>query len=179
MGYLSRRLSDESGVDAGTSVIWLGSHAGTHIDAPAHLIADGTTIDAMPVDAMIGPARVVELAGCGECALIDACDVERAGPEPGERLLLKTAGRPVKLTTGAATHLVRGGVRALGMEAHLLLDKATRAAQRHLFDGDVWIIEELDLAAATPGQYDLVCLPLKASGADAAPARALLRRRSS
>lgn len=165
----------------------LGSHTGTHMDAPRHLFPDGATLDALPLDVVIGPARVVAVEGDRVTAVaLDAHDLR-----PGERVLLRTrnSDRPwwrppfderfVALTPDAARHVAERGVRLLGVD-HLSVSgfhDDGAAVHGPLLAGGVWILEGLDLTRVAPGAYDLVALPLAIAGADGAPTRAALRAR--
>jgi arylformamidase len=141
------------------SRISMSAHTGTHVDAPAHYFEGGATLDELPLDALIGPARVVELASVGD-------------PEPGGRLLLKTGLDPMR---GIDADLARRctGLRCLGIDTLTVGDEQVH---KTLLGSGVWIVEGLRLEHVEPGEYDMVCLPLKIAGADGAPARAALRR---
>jgi arylformamidase len=143
--------------EANVTAVSMSLHTGTHVDAPLHYLAGGVSIDCMPLDATIGPARV-----------LDRLESHRAGA--GERLLLKTP----PLSPDAARVLADAGVRAVGIEGLTIGGAETH---RILLGAGVWVIEGLDLSAVEAGEYDLVCLPLKVTGAEGAPARAALRRR--
>lgn len=185
------RLLKQAGVDgepAQVSVITLGSHCGTHIDAPVHFIPGGAGIDALPLDALVGPCRVVSLdpAAHGRAHIAPA-DLGPAA-RGAERLLLKTSGGAfwsdpqfrrdfVALTGEAAAWLVEQGVRLVGID-YLSVDPYDAdpyVAHLTLLGAGVVILEGLDLRAVPPGVYDLCALPLKLAGADGAPARVVLR----
>jgi arylformamidase len=168
---------------ARVSRLVLSSHTGTHIDAPAHYLADGATLDELPLDALIGPARVIQVDG----DTVTAADV--AGARAGERLLIRTrnSARPpsdqfdegfVALGLDAAEHLAALPVRCVGVDYLSVggFHDDGPAIHRALLARGVWIVEGLMLAGVTPGDYELVCLPLRLAGGDGAPARALLRR---
>lgn len=164
----------------------VGAHLGTHVDAPRHYLATGATIDAMPPAAMVGPARVVALPGCGPLTAADLVDLE---PDPGSRLLLKTANADlpttgsfhrefVGLTLDAARHLAGRNLLTLGLDylSVAAWGEDQAAIHRLFFEAGTWLIEGLDLGRVSPGRYDLFCLPLLLPGVEAAPARVLLRR---
>lgn len=138
----------------------MSAHTGTHIDAPLHYLAAGASVDQIPLDAVIGPACVAALDGAAEFS-------------PGERVLFKTGGTAA-VDQDMARRLAWSGVRTVGIEGLTIGDDEVH---RVLLAAGIWIIEGLNLAAVEPGEYDLVCLPLKIVGADGAPARALLRKR--
>ena len=138
--------------EARVSAISMSVHAGTHVDAPLHYLADGAAVDAIPLQATVGTARVSER-------------VEATA----ERMLLRI-GR--ELTEDEARLLT--GCLCVGIDGPSVGD---RDVHRILLGSGVWIVEWLDLRLVEPGDYDFVCLPLKIAGADGAPARAILRRR--
>lgn len=162
----------------------MSAHAGTHVDAPRHFLRDGAGIEAMPLEAMAGPARVVEANG----EAVGEEDVPE-DLEPGARVLFKTrnSGRDlyggtfhedyVFLTRTAAEKLVRAGAALVGIDGPSVsgFHEDPAATHRVLLGAGVWIVEGLRLAEAAPGEYELVCLPLRIPGADGAPARAMIR----
>lgn len=168
------------------SKVSLSSHAGTHIDPPAHFLPGGATVDALPLDLLLGPAWVAHLPGDGAitAAALDAAAI----PRGVTRLLLRTANseRPVEsfdpafigLAPDAAAWLVQRGVRLVGIDGPSIepFDADDAAAHRTLLAAETVIVEGLWLAGVAPGPYDLCCLPLRIAGGDGAPARAVLRR---
>ncbi len=164
----------------------MGAHTGTHMDAPRHFIADGITMEQLPLDAVIGPARVVEVRD----PEIRQAHLEPLGLAAGERILFKTRNSEwlwdtdefqeefVAVMPDAAAYLVERGVQTVGVDCLSVApfsDSVT--THRILLGAGVWVIEGLNLRHVTPGDYDLVCLPLKMVGSDGAPARAVIRRR--
>ena len=182
-----KRVQDLDNGDSHTlSQISMGSHTGTHMDAPLHFVKKGTSIDRMPLGTVIGRARVIEIQ-----------DTESIKPQElfghiihrGERILFKTQNSArvwqtdkfiedfVFLSNQAARFLVQRGVRVIGID-YLSVGGFKRAGgevHRTLLQAGVWLIEGLDLSSVSPGRYDLICLPLKLDQADGAPARAILR----
>jgi arylformamidase len=181
------RVSDVARGDLATvSRLDLGSHTGTHVDAPLHVLPGGPPADRLPPDALVGTAVVADARDApGD---IDAAALAALGlPEGTERLLLRTRNGDlwdrgaftrdyVGVTEDAARELVRMGVRLVGID-YLSIAPAADPIPTHrvLLEAGVVIVEGLDLRAAAPGAYDLVCLPLRLEGGDGAPARALLR----
>jgi arylformamidase len=175
------------GDDMNLSAISLGSHSGTHIDAPLHFIPAGKSVPEMPFDAMIGPARVLEIV-----------DPESIKPEElapldirsGERILFKTRNSErcwktdsfvedfVYISLGAAHFLAEKGVRAVGIDYLSVGAYGKNGGETHviLLQSGAWIIESLDLSGVEPGEYELICLPLKVLNSEGAPARAVLRK---
>lgn len=167
----------------------LSAHTGTHLDAPRHFIADGPTIDELALDALVGPALVVETdAPCD----LTADDLDRLDiPLDIQRLLLKTRNsrrweQPmtpvfapdfIALKPSAAEWLIRRGVRLVGVDYLSVeaLDAAPDSpVHTSLLRAGVLILEGLNLSGVTPGTYNLIALPMKLVGADGAPTRAVL-----
>ena len=178
------------GDSSNVSELRLGSHTGTHVDPPFHFLDDGIGVDALPVDVLYGPATVADLGGVEGTVGADA--LEALGlPSSIERLLLRTSNselwsRPavsfpdayVALDPSGAQWVVDRGIRLVGID---FLSIETRGSKDHpvhrtLLAAGVVILEGLDLSAAPPGEYELLCLPLKVLGGDGAPARAVLIR---
>ena len=180
-----KRLS--AGQDADVSELRMATHVGTHVDPPCHTIIGGGTSESIDLDALVGPAFVVDLrAAEGE---ISAEELAAVVPEKTERLLLKTRNstlwdvpdRPfppsyVALSKEAAEWLARSRVRLVGIDFLSIEAPGVpgRPVHRALLAAGVTILEGIDLRGAEPGAYYLVCLPLRLLGADGAPARAVL-----
>jgi arylformamidase len=164
------RLSEADGVDRfALSRLTLGTHAGTHVDPPAHFFPGAATVDRLPLDLLIGPALLVDVAR-GRPVTTDDLTVV---PPRTRRLLLRTGDQP--LTEGAARWLVSRGVRLVGVDA-LSVDPpdAPGPVHRILLEAGMIIVEHLLLAGVEPGRYRLICLPLRLMGGDGAPCRAVL-----
>jgi arylformamidase len=170
------RLGEAGGAGSfALSRLSLGSHSGTHVDPPAHVIAGGATIDAIPLDACIGPVFVLDLTQ--ESELIAAEALNRV-PDNTARILLHTGGPRiggVALSPEAAHAIVDRRVRLVGIDTLSVAPAASpREVHRILLAAGVVILEGLDLTAVPDGPATLLCLPLKISGGDGAPARAVL-----
>jgi arylformamidase len=184
---IERQSSLEDGEDYNVSLVSMGLHTGTHIDAPYHVIRKGRTIDQMPIEAMVGPARVIEISN-PESVKLD--ELKRHRIRAGERILLKTqnSGRCWKTThfvedfvyisQDAARYLSARQVQTVGIDYLSVggFKKDGIETHRILLQAGIWLIEGLDLSAVSPGRYQLVCLPLKVFRGEAAPARAILRK---
>ena len=180
------RLEIARGDTANVSLLSMGSHTGTHVDAPAHFIEGGATVEALPLDSLIGPALVAEV-GCER--LIGRRDLEPLPLGSQSRLLLKTRNSAlwaagdfsrdfVALDLEGARHLTERGLRLIGID-YLSIEafhSPGHPVHRHLLGAGVVILEGLDLSRVAPGVYELVCLPLPVRGIDGAPCRAVLRR---
>jgi arylformamidase len=162
-------------------------HSGTHVDAPIHFLENGSSVEQLPLDALVGPAEVIEVQNAD---LITPEILERAGlPTETTRLLVKTpnsdlwtdsshAFNPdfVALNSQAARWIVNRGIRLVGVDylsVQRFGDKDC-ATHRVLLEAGVVIVEGLDMRKVTPGPYQLICLPIKLSGSDGAPARTIL-----
>lgn len=178
------------------STLIMSAHAGTHLDAPAHYIAGGKTLDQYPLERFILPAHVVSVGDesvedDGSISLNALKDVDI---RPGEALLFKThnslrglpkerafAEKFVYLSVEAAQLCLDLGASLVGID-YLSVDRYgdDNAPVHHLLlKEDVLILEGIDLDAVAPGEYFLFCLPLRIQGTEAAPARAVLARWSS
>jgi len=179
-----KRISQ--GASSNVSRLVLGTHTGTHLDAPKHFFDDGAGVDQLPLNLLLGRARVVEITRRGG---IGAQDLEAAGLREDIRVLLKTSNSALwnapgfhddytHLTEPGARYLVDQGVKVVGID-YLSVEqfkKAGAPAHRALLSHGVVIIEGLNLADAEPGMYEMYCLPLRIAGADGAPARVVLKR---
>lgn len=140
----------------------LGTHCGTHVDAPAHLIAGGLTIDALPLSLWVGPAL-----------LADRGDVDTAALVGVERLLL--AGVADGLSAGETELVAAAGVRLVGIDGPSVdpVSSADFPAHRRLLAEGIALVEFLRLEGVPRGRGVLWCLPLAVEGGDGAPCRVL------
>ena len=183
---IQRAMAIDRGDLCNVSKMSLGVHTGTHMDAPIHWIPGGAGIDAMPLDATMGPARVIAIQ---DSVSIKPEELRPHDIQRGERVLFKTRNSERCWTTDAfvedfvfisheaAHYLVESGIRTVGVD-YLSVGGYTMdgpETHRALLEAGIWIIEGLNLSPVTPGAYELICLPLRIAGADGAPARALLR----
>lgn len=173
------------GDSATVSVLSLGSHTGTHVDAPCHFLDGAPAIDSLSPDALVGPAYVAEFSGDNH---ITAADLEAmAVPPDCRRVLFKTRnGRFwdneefhtdfIALAPDAARALAERGVGLVGID-YLSIEKfraSPHEVHETLLANGMVILEGLDLRRVEPGEYLLVCAPLNVVGAEGAPARAFL-----
>jgi arylformamidase len=174
----------EAGAGSNTSLIKMGTHAGTHVDAPRHCQDNGQTVDALPLDILIGKARVIDLA-VGE--QIERADLEARDLRDDIRVLLRThpsghgrgEGDGPHLSVEAARYLAQAGIKLVGIDAWSVDAKgsADLPAHRALLSAGVILVEGLNLQEAEEGEYEMFCLPLCIAGGDGAPARVVLRKR--
>lgn len=169
--------------------ISMSAHTGTHMDAPLHFVAGGRSIDTMPIDATVGPARVIAI---DHEQYIGREEMERHDLKRDERVLFKTRNSKlwprsyelflpkfVAISASGARCLVERGVRTVGVDYLSVGAFEGDGIETHqiLLGAGLWLIEGLNLSHISSGEYDLVCLPLKIQGGDGAPARAVLRAR--
>lgn len=190
-----------AGSSVNTGVLSTSTHTGTHVDAPWHYHDAGARLHETPLEVYIGEALLLDVSahvggrgGAGELGpelLPDLPSPE--SPSPGSpssgslppRLLLYT-GQPAHwasfpqtfatLSPALVREAARRGVRLIGVDTPSVdpLDSKDLAAHHACHQGGVHILEGLNLSAAPPGRYTLVCLPLPLWDADGAPARAAL-----
>ena len=179
------RIAD--GHTSNHSRLAMGTHCGTHVDAPLHFFDGRPGVDQLPLDLLVGRARVIDLphrGGITEKHLADA------GLREDIRVLLRTPNSALwnahdgfhtdytYVTEDAAKFLVAQGVKLVGVD-YLSVEqykKPGAPAHRALLGNDVIIIEGLNLSEAEAGQYEMYCLPLKLANGDGAPARVVLKR---
>jgi arylformamidase len=181
-----RFASIAAGDGANVTRIAMSAHTGTHVDAPLHFIDSGGGVGNLALDAMIGPAVVLDV---GDRAIVDSGFVEGADLGTGERVLLRTRNSRrrwwreafredyVCLGEEAAAALAERGVRLVGVDGPSVGAPGEVGDRVHeiLLGAGVCLVEGLDLSAVAAGRYELICLPLPLVTADGAPARALLR----
>jgi arylformamidase len=182
-----RRVLDMSRGDiCNVSELSMGSHTGTHVDAPVHFVSQGKGIDEISLDATIGPARIIEISDKERITRDELVDYEI---RKGERVLFKTTNSSVAksdkfvedfvyITRQAAAHLASLRVLTVGVDYLSVGGFKADAVETHraLLEAGVCIIEGLDLSKVGAGIYELVCLPIKIVQGDGAPARAVLRK---
>jgi arylformamidase len=181
--HLERALSIPDGATANVSRLDFGVHSGTHVDAPVHFIEGAPGAEALPLDALVGAAHVVDATDAQRTLDEDALR-GLALPEGAERLIFKTGNSRlwehneftpefVRLNGDGARYLVGRGVRLIGID---YLSVGDEEAHVELLRAGVVPLEGLDLRGVEPGEYRLVCLPLPVVHSDGAPARAVLIR---
>ena len=165
------------------SELTIGSHCGTHIDAPLHMIPDGPAIESMPLDCFIGPCRVLTLPAH---VITEKMLIERDVRE-GERILLRTdpsgvhpakggSFNPAVLSLRAAQHLAAVKVKLVGIDSPTVenMEICDGEVHRILLGAGVAILEGLCLKDACDEHYFLSALPLSLAGENGAPCRAVL-----
>ena len=179
-------------VDKGDKVtmsrIEMSSHDGTHLDSPRHFIPGGPTIDTMSLETTVGPCRVIEIK---DEKSVTVKELEPYNIKAGERILFKTRNSPVvwskrqwdgkfvTLSLEAARYLAGKNIRLVGID-YISLASADPPenigwVHEEFLKKGIYILEALNLAGVKPGDYDLVCLPLRIEKGDAGPCRAAIR----
>jgi arylformamidase len=177
-----------AGDSANVSKLSFGAHTGTHVDAPNHFVEGTRRVDQLDLNKLIGPCRVVRVPDD-----IQTIEPENIGDVEGfERVIFKTKNSGfwndsefhsdfAHLSPAAAETLVANGVKLVGID-YLSIEKfhsGDHAVHKTLLSKEIVILEGLDLRIIEPGDYELICLPLKYVGGegDGAPARAVLIQR--
>lgn len=184
---LRRRRDMVCGDSCNDSDLSCNLHTGTHVDAPLHFLADGADVTALALDTLIGPVVVAALP---KVNAITADDLEALDlPIDTQRLLLRTRNSEgwrrgerefrrdfVALTADAAHWVAERGIQLIGVD-YLSVQRFHDGPETHiaLLQAGVVILEGLNLAQVAPGDYELICLPLKLAGAEGAPARVILK----
>lgn len=166
------------------SLITFGSHSGTHIDAPAHFLKDGKSLEEINPLQCVGPATVIDMTHIERC--ITAEDLNVISLEPRKIVLFKTKNSELRVDerfdhdfiyvdATAAQWLVEHRVQAVGVD-YLGIERAQSEHETHhiLLEHKIAIVEGLRLAHVPAGEYFMWCLPLNIPGIDAVPARAVL-----
>lgn len=173
-------LSIEKGDVCNLTHLELGSHNGTHMDAPRHFYKNGRAIDELELSKCVGPCTVLEHHG-----LLTEREIESIAAFSQKRLLIKG---DIIITAGAAKALVKYGFLFIGVEGLTVgapqpevtvesdLSTDPPIIHRILLDpsAEIVIAENLNLTQTPVGEYLLVCVPLKIEGLDGAPCRPIL-----
>lgn len=177
----------EAGDKSNSSQLQMSVHFGTHVDAPYHFVPEGASIEKVPLDVLCGEAWVVEAKAVS--GLIGLDDLESI-PSGAKRVLFKTRNSEwwanpshefrrdfVAVGPDAAEALVARGVELVGVDYLSVQRFKVYEDRTHeiLLKEGIAIIEGLNLQPISQGGYELICLPLRLRGSDAAPARVILR----
>jgi arylformamidase len=174
-----------------TRKLVLGTHIGTHADAPRHFIPNGRTIDEVPLDVLIGPATIADFTGCPPLHQIDTAQLkQKLGDKVPQRLILRTGwsahfgnmkfyNEYPFLSEDAAQWLAERGVRLIAMDtpspdnpAHSRGTPKDSPNHKVLLGAGVILVEYLtNLNAITALEVELIVMPLKLKGCDGSPVR--------
>lgn len=183
---ISRVNKMEDGAVCNLTHLSMSAHTGTHMDAPRHFVADGMTMEQMPLEPVIGRCKVIEFDVEDQ---ITAEDLKKVKLTQGQRVLFKTRNSSrswtmtefdkdfVSIRADAAQYLVDQKVATVGVDYLSIGGFEKDGVETHqiMLGAGIWVIEGLNLAETKPGYYDMICLPLKIEGADGAPCRVVLR----
>jgi arylformamidase len=183
------------------SSLSFGSHTGTHVDAPSHVLSNGLPVDKLELESLMGMALILDFSSLE--GAITANILEKAFHNTGVSenisiLLLRTEDSSRKqkgsegisyqneesgkeefasyLDESAAAWIVEKRFKTIGIDSFSVdsFHSETLPAHHILLSGNVNIVECLELSSVEVGVYFFLCLPLKIEGCDGAPARALL-----
>jgi arylformamidase len=168
----------------------LGAHSGTHVDAPMHFIRDGASLDHVPLDRFIGPVRVIDTA---DATVIDAAELNKHHWRGAKRVFFRTRNSRngwmtdpnfhndfTYVAPDAAQILADAAIELVGID-YISIEKFGAEPKTHwiLLGNNIPIVEGLDLRDVAVGDYDLILLPMRVVGHEAAPVRAILKRHGS
>jgi arylformamidase len=184
---VSQTFTIGPGCPVNVGSIAMSTHCGAHADAPLHYDARGASIDKLELGDFIGPARVIDARGAGPLCQFEEIASALDGAPP--RLLFRLMERPDPmlwptgfraLAAEAIEQMAARGTRLIGVDVPSVDPETSKDLPSHMACNrhDIRIVENLMLADVAPGDYELIALPLKLQGLDAAPLRAVLRRPS-
>src|SRR3989344_6822561 len=166
------------------SKITMGSHTGTHVDAPSHAVSSAVSLDQIPLETFVGPCRVLDCTG--SIGAVKVAELQKFAVKKGERILVKTANSLKGFSTfrddyiyldgDSADYLAHLGITLFGIDYFSVKQRGSKDQRPHtsLLSKSIPIIEGLDLSQVPAGDYTLFCLPLKFTGIEGAPARVVL-----
>ncbi len=173
------------GCPVNVSRVSFSVHCGSHADAPLHYDAGGAAAGAMPLAPVLGPCRVIDARGAGPLCLPGEIEAALSGAPPRILLQLGEARDPHLWPSGfraldpaVIALLARNGVMLVGIDTPSVDPETSKALPAHQAcrAANMRILENLVLAHVTPGDYELIALPLRFNNLDASPVRAVLRR---
>lgn len=167
-----------------STTVTMGTHTGTHIDAPRHVSNSGATVDELPLECLIGPCRVLDFSTSKE--KISLADLQRYQFQAGDKILCKTNNSDrgwdtfydnyIYLDGDAAEYLATIPVSLVGIDYLSIKQRGSLDHRPHtaLLNNNILILESINLRNIPEGDYFLLALPLKLSGLDGSPARVVL-----
>jgi len=186
--WITHIMRLENGDSSNVSRLDINLHTGTHVDAPRHFLQNGKTVEHLPLDVLVGPSYVAHLPDATDVTPRNLTDLNL--PSGIKRLLLRTRNSELwaagtiefredfaALTHEAAQWIVDKGIKLIGVD-YLSVQRSSDDSRTHqiLLGADTVVLEGLNLSNVKAGFYELICLPLRIVGAEAAPARAILRQ---
>ncbi|MEI6715100.1 MAG: cyclase family protein [Verrucomicrobiota bacterium] len=184
--FISMHAGLAKGDVCNVSALQMSSHCGTHMDSPAHFLPNGATMDDLPWEAVVGPARLVEIQ---DPESIKVEELKGLNLQAGERILFKTQNSQrswslpgfdrdfVYISKEGARYLADTGIQTVGIDYLSVGGFFHDGIETHhaLLGAKIWVIEGLCFADVTPGSYELICLPIRFQKGDGAPARCIIR----
>ncbi len=185
--WLERAKKIEEGEEDNLSQLKMGVHTGTHLDAPYHFVNEGKKIDEIPLDIFIGACQVVQVGD--EVGLITAKEIAKAGIDRSiPRIIFKTRNSTewlnpnpvfnkdfVGVSTDGAAALVEMGMKLVGLDYLSVAPFDSGKPVHDVFlQAGLVLLEGADLSRIQPGNYQLICLPLKLGATEGSPTRAIL-----
>jgi len=170
-------MKQEWGDPAELTRYTLGSHTGTHLDLPSHIIECGKQLKDFSLDLLLGDALVIDLSG-GR-GLINADEIRPHLLSGARRILIRSENNHRSLSLDGAKLLVEAGIILVGIDSLSIeqFESKKLEVHRYLLEHDLIILEGLDLRSVPPDKYEMICLPLKIQNAGGAPARVILRQK--
>ena len=166
---VQRLKSLENLDECNLTAVSMTTHAGTHIDAPLHFCEDGQSIDMLRLNTFYGKCTVLAVEG-----ILTGADMDRLLPYCKRRILFRGNGKTF-LSTSAAQVLADSKVVLVGTDADSIAPPFDEIRpHRELARAGIAVLENLNLSAIRPGDYDLCAFPVKLAGLEAAPCRAIL-----
>ena len=175
------------GASSNLSRIAFGSHTGTHVDAPRHFFEAGSTVDRLPLNALVGPARVLRMPD--DVMSVTEAHLRAHDLMGVERLLIRTRNSAFVtdrefhpdftfVAPDAAEFIASLGIKLVGVDYYSVeqFHSGHHRTHRALLERGIVIVEGLDLSDIDAGEYAFCCLPLRLEGLDGAPARAILMK---
>lgn len=167
----------------GCNFTWLdfGAHAGTHVDAPFYLFSDKWTADQIPFERLIGKCQVVDLTEVEDMIEVKHLEKHKLTQK---MVLLKTKNsfdsmkkynpKHVAMTPEAAEYLIKKGITTVGYDYQSFERDGENVLHRIFLEKSITLIDNLRLKNTKGKEYYLICLPVKVTGIDGAPSRAIL-----
>lgn len=181
--FQTRRVNSfKQGDMCEVSEITMGTHCGTHVDAPLHMLPDGEPLESIPLDCFIGKCRVLTVP----YPIISEKTLEELQVKPGERILLRTDPNgkynrhgkfnPAVLSMRAAQYLAQLPVKLVGIDAPTVenMELCDGEVHRTLLKAGIPLLEGLRLEEVEGENYTLSALPIRLNGENGAPCRAVL-----
>ncbi|SHM79732.1 Kynurenine formamidase [Anaerosporobacter mobilis DSM 15930] len=188
------KIGTINSVGRNTSRIVLGSHTGTHMDAPLHFYDNTHGIDKMDLNLLIGEIEIVDFTNLDRNTYVTLDMVKQINIK--KRMLFifgwykywKTEqyynGFPY-FDMEAANYLIENGMKLIALDTpspdanNAIYEKNDSPVHKKLLQNNVVIIEYLTNTATIDinKQYEIVALPLKLKDIDGSPARVVLIER--